>query len=235
MKIHILAFYFLLLFPVLFTDTPRTTVSYQTEKVLPSNIIHVSYITNVYKNETELLHSYYTYPRFPANFQQAEKLNYFYLNKFFLDYNQLQNTIKNVDFLIFPPNTVYAYDHTYEIKFLSSHFLSILENTYIYSGGIHPESTYEAHTFSLENGEELKLESLFLLPKSEIKMKIENTIIDSLQEAPDDFYPNAIQIVRDMSLDSFHFYIGHDGINIFFNPYEIAPYTKGYVEFNIPT
>lgn len=211
-----------------------TTTSFQTEKNLPNNITHITYVTNSYQNNVESFHSYYSYPSFPPQFPQAEKLNYFYQNQFFKDFKKIQEIRNNANSVTLSENTVCAYDHTFEVQFLSHNFLSILENTYTYCGGLHADSVYEAHTFSLKNGSELKLENLLLGSVTDIEKKIKESIINSIKAAPDDFFPDAIEIVHNMPLDSFHFYINQNGIIIFFNTYEITPYAKGYVEFNIP-
>lgn len=209
------------------------SITSQTQKELPTGIIDITQDLYTYLNNIELFHAYYSYPVFPLSFQQASKLNLYYIQKRKKDYDEIRS-IRDSSLEIYPQsNTVYAYDHTFEVTFLSKSLLSILENTYTYTGGAHPNSVTEAHTFSLEDGSELSLIHFFTGSKEEIEKGLKNYIIKEIEKTPDDFFPDAVDTVRKMPLDTFHFYIKKEGIVIFFNPYEISPYARGLVEFKI--
>lgn len=225
----------ILLIPVLKAQTNKPiTITSQTQKKLPNDIIHVTQSLNSYLNGTETFHGYYAYPVFPETFQHSSALNNFYKAKQKKDYKEIAQFRNSSYENTLQADRVYAYDHTFEVTFLSKHFLSILENTYTYTGGAHPNSTTEAHTFSLLTGKELTLENLFLGTRADIEKKVKQFLYQELEKNPDDYFPDAKKTIADTSLDSFHFYISKDGIVIFFNPYEISPYVRGLVEFRFP-
>ncbi|WP_242939748.1 DUF3298 and DUF4163 domain-containing protein [[Clostridium] polysaccharolyticum] len=183
------------------------------------------------KNGTEVFHAFYSFPQFTSTFTQSAAMNTFYLDKYFTDYKKIASLRDLAVTGTIPLNTSYAYDHTFEITYLSSNFISILENTYEYAGGAHPDSYYEAHTFSLNTGKQLSLSNLFLSSKANTEKTIKNFLIGEIHSKPDEYDSNAIDIVKNMPLESFHFYIKEGNVIIFFNPYEIAPYASGLVKF----
>lgn len=211
---------------------PNTyTITIQTSKLLPNQIIHTTNAMYAFKNDTEILHAFYSFPWFTNKSKQANRLNAYYQQKMFNDYKKIVQLREQAMENTIPPNTSYAYDHTFEVTFLSYNFVSIMENTYEYAGGAHPESTYDAHTFSLKTGKELTLRNLFLSPNDKIEKQIKQKIIKAIRQTPEDYSPDAINIIENKTLDSFSFYIKDNAIVIYFNPYEIAPYARGLVEF----
>lgn len=207
------------------------TTSSQTQKLLPNDIIHITITMNTYKSDTEVLHAYYTYPQFLDSFKQASALNQFYIRQLDKDYKDIRELRSAALENEIPPNLSYAYDHTFEVTFLTNHFLSILENTYQYAGGVQPDTFYQAHTFSLQTGKEVTLENLFLKPKADTEKRIRVFLIQKINKNLDDFYPDAADTISNMPLESFHFYLDKNGITIFFNPFEISPYAGGIVKF----
>lgn len=235
MKFNAIAFQSLLVLLLLFLPyLPKniTTTSYEIEKTLPNSIIHKTYISNAYLNNTEIFHGYYSWPQFPPSIPSASRLNSYYQEQFFQDYEEMKNIRLNSAERI-SPQDVYAYDHTFEVTFLSNQLLSILEDTYLFSGGAQPEIKNEAHTFSLSTGKELNLSDLFSSSKNDIDKWIKDIITKEIRKAPNNYYPDAEKIIQDISLENFNFYISKNGIVVFFNPAEIAPYAGGIVKFLI--
>lgn len=220
---------------ILFNKNPRDiTITYQTQKTLPNSLIHKTYIVIEKQDDLEIFHGYYSFPNLPQTFHDAQSINSFYQTQFEKEYNKMKVLRNAAHQNILPLNTVYAYDHTFEVTFLSKHFLSILENTYTYAGGAHPDITNEAHTFSLQTGKEINLADLFLLSDIETDDYIKKFIINEIHKNPDEYFPDAIETLQNTPLDKFKFYINKYGIRIFFNPDEISPYVNGIVEFSIP-
>lgn len=207
------------------------TITNHTTKILPNDIIHTTTALNTYKNNIEILHAYYSYPQFPDTFKQSIMLNQFYISQLYNDYKTIQELRNSALENEIPPNLSYAYDHTFEVTLLTDHFLSILENDYQYAGGAQPDTSSKAHTFSLQTGRELTLESLFIKPRADIEKQIKAYIIEEIKKHPDDYYPDAAFTISNMSLDNFQFFLNKEGITIFFNPFEISPYARGIVKF----
>lgn len=212
------------------SNRPITTTT-QTAKILPNDIIHTTTALNTYKNGIEVLHAYYSYPQFPDTFKQSITLNQFYIKQLYNDYKAIRELRNSALENEIPPNLSYASDHSFEVTLLTNHFLSILENDYQYAGGAQPDTSSKAHTFSLQTGRELTLESLFIKPRADIEKQIKAYIIEEIKKHPDDYYPDAAFTISNMSLESFRFFLSKEGITIFFNPFEISPYARGIVKF----
>lgn len=210
------------------------TVVEQTEKILPDKTTLTTLSIYTYKNNEEVMHAFYSYPQFLYNIKAAAKLNNFYTNKFFVDYKKIQLIGQSAINSPLSGNLVYAYDHTFETTYHSNKLISILENTYEYAGGTHSDNYLEGNTFSLQTGEVLTLGDLFESSKSETEQKIKNYIIEEINSNAEDYYPDALETISNYSLDSFNYYLKNETLIIFFNPYEIAPYPRGVVEFSFP-
>lgn len=210
-----------------------TTLSFQTKKTLPSKAIATTYVTKSFQNATEVFHGYYSYPQFPTYCPQADALNRFYLNQYINAYREMSD-IRSTAFLnILPANTVYAYDHTFEISYNTKEYISIVENTISYAGGAQPSDFTQAHTFSLSDGLEKPL-TYFLQLASISEVTFRDSLIKAVRKSTDIFSPSAEQFLANKDLDSFSFYIDRKGIIIFFNPSEIAPSVQGIVKFQLP-
>lgn len=207
--------------------------TFQNERVLPTNIININYIINAYHKNTETFHGYYSRPKFPNTFHNAEILNQFYQDQFYQGYQEMKQIRNSSSENFLAPDVVYAYDHTFEVTFISKHVLSILENTYIFSGGAHPDIINDAHTFSLLTGKEITLKDIFFL-YTDAEKKLKEFITKHILQNQEDYFLDAKKTIQEMPLEKFKFYIDRNGIVVFFNPYEIAPYVRGIVEFVIP-
>lgn len=206
----------------------------QFQKILPDNTMQITHSIHTHANSNEVMHAYYSYPQFLPTMKHSEKLNNFYLKKLSQDYNSINILRETAINSPLSGNHVYAYDHTFEITYHSANLISILENTYEYAGGTHPDNYLEANTFSLQTGEVLPLGDLFHNSKPETEKRIKNYIIEEINLNPEDYYPDTPETISGLSLDSFHYYLKNGALIIFFNPYEIAPYPRGVVEFTFP-
>ncbi|MBR3770892.1 MAG: DUF3298 domain-containing protein [Clostridium sp.] len=208
-----------------------TTLSFQTEKVLPSKIIAITYVTHTLQNNTEVFHGYYTYPKFTETFSSASTLNQYYFQQFIQDYQEMKEIRDTASLNILPPKTSYAYDHTFEITTISEKMISIIENITTYAGGIQPTSFRKSNTFHLESGKKVSLEDLLSPVSHDVDNLVRSYLIAEINKSPNDYYPDATQIVQKKSLNTFLFYLTPTEFVIYFNPGEIAPYLKGVVEF----
>jgi hypothetical protein len=116
----------------------------------------------------------------------------------------------------------------YQVKYNRNGLLSVVFYDYQYSGGAHGSTVQSSYTFDLTTGAEYELKDLFpegsdyvSLINSEIKKQIkEEEITDFL--APFD----TIRTDHD-------FYLSGDSIVIYFQQYEILPYSYGIPEFSV--
>lgn len=120
----------------------------------------------------------------------------------------------------------------YETTFINNKLLSLPINFYSYTGGAHGITLKEAYNFDLESGDRLKLNHIFKAD-SNYKDIIKEFIKTSIEENPDVYFDDAIDVINKLN-DNTPFYITKNSLIIYYEPYEIAPYSSGIREFEIP-
>lgn len=118
-----------------------------------------------------------------------------------------------------------------EIKISSSEIISVVGEAYMFTDGIHGAYQRIAKNIDNKKNIELKLSDLFLDDKypDAINREIEK-ILSVKSEEYHDLWEKPI-------LSSMHeelFYITKDSLVIFYPPYELSYYARGFVEFSIP-
>ncbi len=114
--------------------------------------------------------------------------------------------------------------------------LSLYRDQYTYTGGAHGSTVRASDTWNLESGLEIPLASFFPNDqnyKAFLIEKITRQADERMQKTPGIFFEN----YRDLILESFnedHYYLTPTGIDIYYQQYEIAPYSTGIVVFTIP-
>jgi len=123
----------------------------------------------------------------------------------------------------------------YFITYNQNCFLSLYFDKYEYTGGAHGSTVRSSDTWYLCLGYGLPLRSFFL-PGTDYKRLLIDEIMrqaELVQEEQniyfDDFKPLIIK-----NFDESNFYLTPEGIRIYYQQYEIAPYSTGIVEFTIP-
>lgn len=127
----------------------------------------------------------------------------------------------------------YELNIEYKIHTLNPTFISLTMENYQYTGGAHGFSNRTPYNFDLTTGKEITLEDLFK-ENSDYKEAINKEIQKQIKEKPDKFFPDEVQVFSGVNSKQ-PFYIEDGKLVIYFGLYEIAPYTAGIVEFEIPS
>lgn len=136
------------------------------------------------------------------------------------------------------PETPYVYDCSVSVARGDTAVLSLIYDIYTYSGGDHGYTSRTSRCFDLSNGKELSLEDItddietlkeflygyILNLASGEKYKLEG---DSI------FFENFSTIIPDL-IDSENWYFGNDGLVVYADPYSIASFVQGRIDFVIP-
>lgn len=124
----------------------------------------------------------------------------------------------------------------YTITYNDNCFLSYYNDKYEYTGGAHGMTIRSSNTFDLRTGTKIPLYCYFkkgtdykgLLTKEIIKQ-----VNNQLQENPGIYFNNYAElIVTNFSEDNY--FLTPEGLSIYFQHYDIAPYSTGIVVFTIP-
>ena len=119
-----------------------------------------------------------------------------------------------------------------------SRVLSLTVMDYVYSGGAHGYGGLGALNFDLSTGAELRLEDLSDDPSAFLDRCAEKLLEisrsgDYAELARDGYFPGYEDSLPGLLRDG-NWYFDGTGITVIANPYEIAPYASGLIEFTLP-
>lgn len=134
---------------------------------------------------------------------------------------------QNGKFHFFPFNA----NVTYEVGRNNKNLLSIPVVYYEYTGGAHGLTKMVGYNFNPATGSIVNLSDLF--NSNNYLSLIKDTILKDIKSNSDIYFNDSIDHIN--SLKAFtNFYITETDLIVFFNQYEIAPYSSGIREFKIP-
>lgn len=116
-----------------------------------------------------------------------------------------------------------------EVKYNKNNFLSIVGECVEYTNGINGTGSRKVLNIDTVNGYELKLADLFCDEEYE-DMLNERLLKLTEQEIYSDIWETPIIGEEQQE----YFYLTEDGLIIFYPPYELSYYARGFVEFKIP-
>lgn len=124
----------------------------------------------------------------------------------------------------------------YESTFNRDCHLSGYSDRYEYTGGAHGNTSRTSDTWNLQTGEPLPL-SAFFPPGTDVKSivleQIQQQAKQNMQQQPGIYFENYPELI-DQYFDPESYFLTPDGINIYYQQYEIAPYSTGIVVFTLP-
>lgn len=137
--------------------------------------------------------------------------------------------IKEANSDLFDPK--YAVNSNFHVPYNANDLLSLNVMNYYYAGGAHGLSNLISYNYNVKTGKELKLKDFFVDGydyKSFVNTKIKKYIANDK-----DTYFSGGTDFKGIS-DEQDFYISDQGITVYFQAYEIAPYAAGIRYFLIP-
>lgn len=136
----------------------------------------------------------------------------------------------------------YASERTARVERIDSRVLSMVYNTYSYTGGAHGNYAELAYNFDTESGERITLDTLSADPDA-LTAFLREYITKLYTEDADGYY--SANIYEDLTVDAENnpiadlvrdsvLYFNNEGMVFFAQPYEIGPYASGIIEFIVP-
>ena len=149
---------------------------------------------------------------------------------FKLAVEQYEDSIKN-GFPVRKFEALVVYTTTYN----QNCTISLYFDKYEFTGGAHGNTLRYSDTWSLQKGIQIKLNSLFANQnyKEYIIMTINQQIAEQIKNGTNQYFENYRQLVTQYFNEN-SFYLTPEGIVIFYQQYEIAPYSSGIPTFTIP-
>ena len=129
------------------------------------------------------------------------------------------------------PVMVYEIYRNFEVTYNRLCILSLYVDEYAFTGGAHGSTVRSSQTWNLSSGMMMSLASFF--PRNPYFMvEILKQINAQIAKEPDIYFEDTCNLV----LEAFNpksFYLTPKGIVIYFQQYDIAPYSSGIREFTI--
>lgn len=117
---------------------------------------------------------------------------------------------------------------TYDVKYNSNGYLSIVFQDYIYSGGAHGLTVQSSHTYDLKTGKEYAIKDLFKSGTDYVSI-ISAEVKKQMQEGDMSYTLTPFEAIKPDQ----GYYLSNSGLVIYFQQYEYYPYAMGIPEFTI--
>jgi len=197
-----------------------------------------------YKNTIVLVYTI-RYPRFSSNwFIRATKVMNKYYEEMALKFKahcevELFNTaVKDYDFNKSNGYPIRQYEAfmDYTITYNQNCAVSLYVDKYEFTGGAHGNTVQTSNTWSLKKCATITLGSMFPTNKNyveDIKKEINRQIAEQMIADKNIYFENYKKLV-DEYFNENSFYISPANLVVYFQQYEIAPYSSGIPTFSIP-
>jgi len=172
-----------------------------------------------------------------------KKLNLLYKTKAFMyeKFNVMklyQMAIEEYEYSVANGYPIRTYESfiNYNVTYNQNCAISLYFDTYEYTGGAHGNTIRTSDTWDLQKGKEIELSELFPNIKNyqEYIIKIINQeITNQLNDESNQYFEDYQKLVTEnFNINSF--YLIQEGVVIYFQHYDIAPYSSGIPTFIIP-
>lgn len=124
----------------------------------------------------------------------------------------------------------YSYTGDYSVKFFQKNLLLLNLFGYEFPFGAAHGMPYKAYEhINLKSGKIYELKDLFKINSNYVKI-LSDIVGKKINDKPESYFPEAYKGIKEDQ----PFYVIKDALNIYFTPYEIAPYAMGFPTFTIP-
>lgn len=114
-------------------------------------------------------------------------------------------------------------------------YVSVLMDSYLYEGGSHGMPYREGHVFRLADGWEVELSDLTDKTQDDWDKLLRAGFADKIAQGEEtEYYEDAMDLIKERDMKDTGYYFTETGIVFYLPPYEIAPYSTGYVEILVP-
>lgn len=181
------------------------------------------------------------YPEFEALVykEHIKNINQFYRDKAFELRNYLRTKLYQMavdqyldDIENGFPIRVFEALQTFKLTFNRACIISLYFDNYEYTGGAHGLTNRSSQTWNLQTGEMLELKELFA-PSFDYKTYIIQQVIEKVKKNPDIYFDNYEELAE-QNFNENSFYCRPEGLVVYYQQYDIAPYSSGIREFLLP-
>ncbi|WP_066714693.1 DUF3298 and DUF4163 domain-containing protein [Clostridium sp. Marseille-P299] len=201
-------------------------IYYDDEIVLTYKINYPQFFSNKCQRNLSTLNAFYK--------ENAEIFEQYCRDTLFTEAVDQYHELKKNDYPFHPYEAIVDYKTTY----LSCQFISLYFDKYIYTGGAHGNTIRHSDTWNLSTGKTMHISEYFPMNenyKNDILTFIIDEITNQLKnpESKGKYFDTYQQDVHN-TWNEDNFYLTPAGIVVYFQQYDIAPYSSGIIEFLIP-
>lgn len=131
------------------------------------------------------------------------------------------------------PFFAYEFDMSYKVTYNEGCVVSLYMDQYEFTGGAHGSTLRTSRTWDFETGRQLTLEDFYRHNPGfirDIQNWIEYEIAGRLKSNPSTYFDDYPKLLRSTFQDG-NFYLTPKGIVLYYQQYDIAPYSSGIPEF----
>lgn len=121
---------------------------------------------------------------------------------------------------------------TFTVTYDRACIFSLYFDDYQYTGGAHGSTVRSSQTWNLRTGKMISLKELYRC-RNGYQSYMKRKIIEQIGENPEIYFDNYAQLVE-QTFDPDSFYCTPAGVVVYFQQYDIAPYSSGIREFLLP-
>lgn len=177
----------------------------------------------------------------PGNEEASQKINAYYKEsekkqeekiKEYIDYATDHFSLLNTDQV--ENWNGYGLGDIYGSKRVDQAAISIVDDTYEYAGGAHPNTTRTAQNFDTQSGNLLTLKDVLTDEEKGIAF-VNEFLLKKMKESEDElgFFEDYENYVKDILTDQ-TWYFSDEGFVVISNVYIVSPYAAGIQEYVIP-
>ncbi len=130
------------------------------------------------------------------------------------------------------PSLPYWLNVHYATKYNSRTVLSVVFTIEVFTGGTSQHTSAIAYNVGAD-GSQLTLSSLFRVNQATYSRRIWDEVIALIGDNAESFYADYKDLIKTIDLEGRLYFTG-EGMHVIYNPYEIAPYAEGILDFTIP-
>lgn len=195
-------------------------MQYEGVTVLKYRIEYPEFASTTYKTGVKVVNNYYR--------DKALALQNIFRTKLYqMAVDQYRDDVKNGF-----PVRVFEGLQTFEVTYNQGCIISLYLDNYQYTGGAHGITNRTSQTWNLRTRKTIKLSELYKCSGSYTRY-IKDRVIAEIQKDPDPYFENYPELVE-QTFNVNNFYATPQGLIVYFQQYDIAPYASGIREFLLP-
>lgn len=127
----------------------------------------------------------------------------------------------------------YAFEFDYDIDLNIENYLSVTAILYYNFNGAHPTTSMTSVTYDMKEKKELALTDIWDMDETAATNEVIFAFNEDIDKNPDMYFADAKETVEKIA-KNVKFYLNEEGVNLYFQLYDIAPYAAGYPHIVVP-